>query len=145
METLGLIDTMTFLELRDVLWKADQTARGYIESSPQWVQYWILWMTAVLAPSFVIALFKREARWIALAVFYSTVAAPWVIALAGPSKLWGITHLMFWPMALAVIIPKLAREPVQGWYNRYLAVVAVTMLVSLVFDAWDVYQFVVAR
>lgn len=144
METLGLIEPMSFLELRDVLWKADQTAQNYIMNSPQWVQYWVLWMTAVLVPSFGLAFVKREARWIALAVFYSTAVTPWLIALAGPSQLWGITHLMFWPMALAVVLPKLFREPIQGWYNRYLAVVAATMIVSLVFDAWDVYRYVMA-
>lgn len=139
------MEPLNYLELLDVLWKADQTARHYIMNSPQWVQYWVMWMTAVLVPSFVLALFKREARWIAVAVFYSTAVTPWLIALAGTSKLWGITHLTFWPIALAVILPKLIREPIQGWYNRYLALVAVTMMISLVFDAWDVYQFVMAR
>ena len=135
------METLTAQQLLDTLWKADQVAQGFIQSSPLWVQYWILFMTVVLVPSFVIGLFKREARWVALAVFYSTIVTPWLIALAGPSKVWGLTHLAFWPMALAVIIPKLIREPIQGWYNRYLALVAGTMMVSLVFDAWDVYRF----
>lgn len=138
------METLTSAQLLDALWKADQVAQNFILSSPQWVQYWVLFMTVVLAPSFIIGLFKREARWVAVAVFYSTIVTPWLIALAGPSQVWGLTHLTFWPLALAVIIPKLIREPIQGWYNRYLALVAGTMIVSLVFDAWDVYRFFTA-
>lgn len=135
------MDTLTAAQLIEALKQADQASQSFMMSSPTWVQYWVLFMTVVLVPSFVIGLFKREARWVALAVFYSTAVTPWLIALAGPSQVWGLTHLTFWPMALAVIIPKLIREPIQGWYNRYLALVAATMTVSLVFDAWDVYRF----
>ncbi len=138
------MDTLNATQLADVLAKADQAAQAYISASPQWVQYWILFMTVVLVPSFIIGLFKREARWVAVAVLYSSAVTPWLIAVAGPSKVWGLTHLAFWPIALAVIIPKLVREPIQGWYNRYLALVAGTMMVSLVFDAWDVYRFFTA-
>ena len=138
------MDILNATQLIDTLAKGNEVAQAFIQSSPMWVQYWILFMTVVLAPSFLIALFKREARWVALAVFYSSIVTPWLIALAGPSKVWGLTHLAFWPMALAVIIPKLIREPIQGWYNRYLALVAGTMIVSLVFDAWDVYRFFTA-
>lgn len=131
-------------QLIEALKAANAVGDAYIAASPQWVQIWVMVMGLTMMSSFLLAPFKREARWVALSMVYTILGSVVLIALAGPSQLWGVVHLVFWPIPLAVIIPKLIREPIQGWYNRYLAAILLVMTVSLAFDAWDVYRFFTA-
>lgn len=128
-------------ELLTRLQEANQAADAYIAATPQWVQLWILFMTLALLPAFLFAFRRSEARWIVMGLLQVIVFTPFLIATAGPSKLWGLTHILFWTGPLVVSVAALLREGLGGWYYKWLALAAGAMAISLLFDAWDVTQF----
>lgn len=117
----------------------------YTAALPQWVQLWMNWMGLVLAlGSLVFAFFKVEARWLLLAFVVSIIATMALGMAIGWNGLWGITHLVFWTPVVIYMwrrLPVINTNSVYGiWYLLALA----TMIISLVFDAKDVVQYLVA-
>lgn len=122
---------------------AAQTAQdAYVAALPMWVQYWMFWMLALLGlGSLVFSFFRSEARWLLLAFFLSIVAAMGLGMTVGWNKLWGVTHLVFWTPVVVYYIkrwPQIEKKSVFGvWFVAALA----TMIVSLVFDAKDLVEY----
>jgi len=129
----------------DALWQVIQEARAamtaYTEAGPAWVQWWMRWMSLILAPSLVFALWHRGARWIAAGLVYGQIFAILLVALAGPSRLWGLAHLLCWPPAALLALPDLRRTALRSAYGGWLRLALATMAVSLVFDALDVIRY----
>tara|TARA_R110000868_G_scaffold17774_3_gene77588 strand:- start:395 stop:799 length:405 start_codon:yes stop_codon:yes gene_type:complete len=124
---------------------AAATQGEYTAALPQWVQLWMNWMGIVLAlGSLVFTFFKVEARWLLLAFALSIVATFALGMTIGWNGLWGSTHLVFWtPVVIYMYrrLPAINSNSIYGvWYLLALA----TMIISLVFDAKDVVQYLVA-
>ncbi|MGH8528310.1 MAG: hypothetical protein ACRETN_00500 [Nevskiales bacterium] len=132
-----LTKTELFARLQD----ASAATNAYIAASPQWVQVWILIMTLVLVPAFIFGFRKTEARWIVLGLLQTVVFTPFLIATAGPSKVWGLTHIMFWTGPMIVGFAGVLRDGIGDWYHRWLALAAGVMAISLAFDVVDVVTF----
>ncbi|PKQ05016.1 MAG: hypothetical protein CVT72_10830 [Alphaproteobacteria bacterium HGW-Alphaproteobacteria-11] len=116
----------------------------YVAALPQWVQYWMFWMTLVLGLGALIFSFVRaEARWLLLAMVATIVATMALGMTVGWNKLWGVTHLVFWTPVVVYYIkrwPLIEKKSVFGvWFVAALA----TMIVSLVFDAKDVVEHLI--
>jgi len=135
------MQALTKSELFAKLNEANQISQAYIDASPQWVQVWILIMTLSLLPAFIFAFRKSEARWIVMGLLQTVVFTPMLIATAGASKFWGITHLLFWTGPMVVSASAVLRQGFSSLYYRWLALAAAVMAASLVFDAVDVAKF----
>ena len=133
----ALNTTELFARLRE----ASQASNAYIAAAPQWVQIWILILTLTLVPAFIFAFRKTEARWIMLGLVQTVVFTPFLIATAGTSKVWGLTHILFWTGPAIVSISTVLQNGVGDWYRRWLAAAAVVMCISLAFDVLDVLRF----
>ncbi len=82
-----------------------------------------------------------EARWLLLS-FVVTIIATMALGMSvGWNKLWGVTHLIFWTPVVVYYIkrwPQIEKKSVYGvWFVAALA----TMIVSLVFDAKDLAEY----
>ncbi len=135
------MQTLSKTELYARLQEASQASEAYIQASPMWVQIWILIMTLTLVPALVFAFRKTEARWIAMGLVQTIVFTPFLIAAAGTSKVWGLTHILFWTGPMIVSAAAVLRGGLTLWYGRWLAAAAAVMAVSLVFDVFDVARF----
>ncbi|MBX3496360.1 MAG: hypothetical protein KF769_08975 [Parvibaculum sp.] len=114
----------------------------YVAALPQWVQLWMYWMLAVLGVgSLVFSFFRSEARWLLLSFVVTIVATMALGMTVGWNKLWGVTHLVFWTPVVVYYIkrwPQIEKKSVFGvWFVAALA----TMIVSLVFDAKDLVEY----
>ena len=117
----------------------------YTAALPQWVQLWMNWMGIVLAlGSLVFAIFKVEARWLLLAFAVSIVATFALGMTIGWNGLWGITHLVFWTPVVIYMYRRLPAINANSVYGIWYLLALATMIISLVFDAKDVVQYLVA-
>ncbi len=135
------MQTLTKAELFTRLQEASQASEAYIQASPLWVQIWILIMTLTLVPAFIFAFRRTEARWIAMGLVQTIVFTPFLIATAGTSRVWGLTHILFWTGPMISSANGVLRGGAAGWYRRWLALAAAVMAISLVFDVLDVARF----
>lgn len=138
------MNALTYDQLMERLAAASESAQAYIDAGPQWVQIWILVMTVVLAPSLLIAIFKREARWVAFGLVQTMIFTPIFIAVAGTSKAWGFTHIFAWTVPCIICILALPRVGTGSLYGKWLFAATLVMVVSLGFDFYDVYTFMTA-
>lgn len=126
----------------EALAEASAAQDAYIAALPAWVQYWMYWMLAVLGlGSLVFSFFRSEARWLLLGFVLSVVAAMGLGMTVGWNKLWGVTHLVFWT---PVVIYYIRRWPVvekRSVFGVWFVLALATMIVSLVFDAKDLVEY----
>ena len=124
------------------LQEASASQDAYVAALPMWVQYWMYWMMAVLfAAPLIFAFWRPEARWLLLAMIAALVSTMALGMAVGWNKLWGATHLVFWTPVVVYYVrrwPVVEKRSVFGvWFVLALA----TMIVSLVFDAKDVVEY----
>ena len=129
-------------DFMQALQEASAAQDAYVATLPVWVVYWMYWMLGILAVgSLVFSLFRVEARWLLLS-FVLTLISTMALGMAiGWNKLWGVTHLVFWTPVVIYYIrrwPFVEKKSVFGvWFVLALA----TMIVSLVFDAKDLVEY----
>ena len=129
-------------EFLDAFIAAQAAQDAYVAALPQWVQYWMFWMLAVLGVgSLVFSFFRSEARWLLLAFFLSIVAAMGLGMTIGWNKLWGVTHLVFWTPAVVLFIRRWGQIDKKSIYGVWFVAALATMIVSLVFDAKDIVEY----
>ena len=129
-------------EFLDAFIAAQAAQDAYVAALPQWVQYWMFWMLAVLGSgSLVFSFFGSEARWLLLAFFLSIVAAMGLGMTIGWNKLWGVTHLVFWTPVVVLFIRRRGQIDKKSVYGVWFVAALATMIVSLVFDAKDVVEY----
>ena len=133
------------VDFMQVLQAAQASQADYIVALPQWVQLWMNWMLIVLGVgSLVFSIFRVEARWLFLAFFASIVATMALGMTIGWNGLWGGTHLLFWTPAVIYLLRRLPSINTNGIYGNWYLLALATMIVSLVFDAKDVAQYLIA-
>tara|TARA_R110002110_G_scaffold18212_3_gene76717 strand:- start:1844 stop:2251 length:408 start_codon:yes stop_codon:yes gene_type:complete len=127
-------------------WEALQAANlaqgAYVATLPQWVQYWMYWLGAVLAlGSLVFSIFRIEARWLLLAFVLSVITTTAIGMTVGWNKLWGVTHLVFWTPVVIYFIRRWPLIDKRSVYGVWFVLALATMIVSLVFDAKDFVEY----
>ena len=129
----------------EALQAAQVSQSAYVAALPQWVQMWMNWMGIVLAlGSLVFAFFKVEARWLLLAFVVSIVATFALGMTIGWNGLWGTTHLVFWTPAAIYMYRRLEGINTNSVYGVWYLAALATVIISLVFDAKDAVQYLVA-
>ena len=114
----------------------------YVAALPQWVQLWMYWMLAVLGVgSLVFSFFRSEARWLLLS-FVVTIVATMALGMSvGWNKLWGVTHIVFWTPVVVLFIRRWGQIDKKSVYGVWFVAALATMIVSLVFDAKDLVEY----
>mgnify|MGYP003652266246 FL=1 len=124
---------------------AQVSQSAYVATLPQWVPLWMNWMGIVLAlGSIVFSFFKVEARWLLLAFAVSIVATFALGMTIGWNGLWGTTHLVFWTPAAVYMYRRLEGINTNSVYGVWYLLALATVIISLVFDAKDAVQYLVA-
>jgi len=126
----------------EALATAQASQDAYVATLPQWVQYWMTWMTVVLGLGTLVFSFVRaEARWLFLAMIAALASTMALGMTVGWNKLWGLAHIVFWT---PVVIYYIRRWPVvekRSVFGVWFVLALATMIVSLVFDAKDVVEY----
>lgn len=129
-------------DFMQALQEASAAQDAYVATLPVWVVYWMYWMLGILAVgSLVFSFFRVEARWLLLSFVLTLISTMALGMTVGWNKLWGVTHLVFWTPVVIYYIrrwPFVEKKSVFGvWFVLALA----TMIVSLVFDAKDLVEY----
>ena len=129
-------------DFMQALQEASAAQDAYVATLPVWVVYWMYWMLGILAVgSLVFSFFRVEARWLLLSFVLTLISTMALGMTVGWNKLWGVTHLVFWTPVVIYYIrrwPVVEKKSVFGvWFVLALA----TMIVSLVFDAKDLVEY----
>ena len=120
----------------------DIATNTYIEGLPEWVQLWMTFMMLALVPALVFMFRYAEARVTVAAVLYSFVMTTFInIATEGPTLLWGLAHLLFWPIPVIYTLVRFKQINWRSIYGYWLALANAVMVISIVFDVRDVAIF----
>jgi hypothetical protein len=127
----------------------NMTLQEAIAQQPQWIGWWLIWLTfgAFLLPFAL--LFWRSSRIAGAASILASVASAygvgWVYDRLGYVKLLGAPHILFWtPLAIYLIV-LLRRGDLPVWPRRIIYVVLATIVVSLAFDYSDVARYLLGE
>ncbi|MDA8585433.1 hypothetical protein N9L47_04090 [Rhodobacteraceae bacterium] len=120
-----------------------------IAQQPAWVGIWlnVMMVGAMLLPFSL--LIWRASRLTAVVTFVANVGAVlstgWLYSQLGYVKLLGLGHMVFWTPLIVLIVVQMRREDMPVWPRRIMAVVMVTMLISLVLDYIDVGRYLLGE
>ena len=116
-----------------------------VATQPQWVQLWLNWL---LIGAFVLPvglLLFKQTRMFAVAYLVATGIGAFAIMklydLQGYTRLLGLPHLIVWIPAAYFMIQKL-RAGLPRIPRILMAVILVTILISLAFDVVDVTRYI---
>jgi branched-subunit amino acid transport protein AzlD len=135
-------EAMTFAELGARYQETSSQTAAYVAGLPLWVNVWRGWMFLVFAAGALFVFWRREARWLALAMVVSLVAYNLVAMVSGVGRFPSIAFVALWsPLAVYLVRRRsgLPRErPLDRAYARWVDVTAATLVVSLAFDVYNV-------
>ena len=112
------------------------------------VQLWMNWMSLMFMLSLVFVWKKVGARFVLAAVVLGLICAVVIFKLTGDPWLLGISHILFWMPLLWILYRVDISKPGFSWktpYGVWLAVLMVTIVVSLVFDFRDVAMVLLGK
>ncbi|MEM8649297.1 MAG: hypothetical protein AAGF54_02090 [Pseudomonadota bacterium] len=116
---------------------------------PAWVQYWLNWLFfgAFLLP--VALLIWKPSRIPAIVTLLSSLASGagviWLFSQMGYVRLLGLGHIIFWTPVSFYLYGQMKREDMPSWPKRIMAVVLITILISLAFDYVDVARYILGE
>ena len=117
----------------------DAATTAYSNGLPEWVQLWMLFMMLSLVPGLVFMFRYAEARVLVASVLYSFVMTTFINAATdGPTLLWGLAHLLFWPIPVIYTALRFRQINWRSIYGYWLALACSVMTVSVIFDVRDV-------
>jgi len=120
-----------------------------LAQQPDWVVYWVNWMTLIFGVSFVAFLFSRHTRGAALAVFLAYTAGVlmlfWLYAELGYVRLLGLPHVLFWTPLAIYLIWRLRDRQIPTPLRLLMGVLLATVVISLGFDYTDVARYLLGE
>ena len=122
-----------FDSLNAALAAMDQVRAGL----PSWVVYWMTWMSFVFASSFWFAFKHTPARWVLLVALITRPASTGIVYLLGTGA-WGLSHILLWTPLMIYIWRRQYRSRFRDAYGVWLEILILTIVVSLVFDFYEV-------
>lgn len=114
-------------------------------AEPAWLQIWVLWL--ILVNSAAILFLRREAaRWV-LGAWVANVLLMNILAeMNGYNRFLGFSHVVTWTPLLVLLFRRYrnAHEFAgTGVFDRWIRILFVTNLTSLVVDCVDVARYLV--
>lgn len=120
-----------------------------IQLQPQWVQ---IWLNVLLFGAFILPLtlfIWKKTRLTALVTLaasaISAFGVTWLFDQMGYVKLLGLPHIIFWTPVVFILYRQIKRAGMPVWPKRIMVVIAVTILISLVFDYADVARWLLGE
>ena len=117
-----------------------------VQLLPQWVQYWMNFMGAVIIVSTLSYMFRRDTRLLSLYLLVTTVlmvfAMTWMHGQMGMVRLLGIVHIVFWVPLIFYLWGRLQNNPPGRVLTIVTWVLFVTLSISLIFDFYDVFRWI---
>ena len=108
-----------------------------------WVPIWVNVMGAILLFAIPFSFVRVEARWVLLGVLAGGIGTLVVYNYFGYQRILGLGHILFWTPTLIYLFGRRKklriRETLSG---KWLALAAVTIAISLVFDYSDFIRWV---
>jgi len=113
----------------------------------QWLQWWLTWMRTllILLPFFFIT--RREAQVLIAAQVLNFALGFYIYTAQGNmiTKLFGLGHV-FWAFAFAYFVYRIftskAETDGRPYFRAWLYAATVTLAISLVFDTYDLIQYI---
>ena len=105
------------------------------------VQQWMNWMSIMFILSLLFVWKKVGARYVLAAAILGVICGYIIFKLTGDPWLLGISHILFWMPLLWILYRVDISKPGFSWktpYGVWLALLMVTIVISLVFDFRDV-------
>ena len=125
------------------------TFKEALAAQPAWLGWWLNWLligTLVLPTVLVI---WRKTRIVGLVTVAVIVASGFGVVTMfdrlGYVKLLGLPHVVLWTPLVIWLISVWRRGDMPDWPRRIMAVVIVTMLISLAFDYADVLRYLLGE
>ena len=125
------------------------TLEQAIALQPQWVGYWLWWLTfgGFFLP--LTLLIWKQTRLAAVLAVATTAASAfgvsWIYGQMGYVKLLGLAHIIFWTPLAVYYFTLIRRGDIPVWPRRILIVVLGTILISLAFDYTDVLRYLIGE
>ncbi|TDJ37774.1 MAG: hypothetical protein E2O54_14290 [Gammaproteobacteria bacterium] len=112
-------------------------------SLPQWVQYWMKFMTIVFLADVFFVFHQALSRWILSAVMASTTTG--ILIGVANNFVGGVLHYVFWFPLVVYIFWSLRNEKVEPFSisGGWVTLTFLTMTTSLVLDAWNIGRHLV--
>ena len=120
-----------------------------IALQPAWVGYWVNWLFigAFVLP--LALLIWKETRITAVVTFVASVMGGagvfYLYEQMGYVKLLGLPHIIVWVPLSFYLYKQINKPDMPLWPKRIMAVVLVTILISLVFDVADVARYILGE
>jgi predicted ABC-type sugar transport system permease subunit len=125
------------------------TFQDAIAQQPQWLTYWLYWLTFGTLVLPVVLLFWRQSRVAGAAGIAATVTAvfsvSWLFDRLGYVKLLGLPHIILWTPFVIYLFFQIRRTDMPKWPRWIMTIVLATILVSLAFDYTDVARYLLGE
>lgn len=116
---------------------------------PQWVQYWMNFISAVLLVSTIAFLIFKTTRWLGAYLLVSTVllvvTMTWLYNQIGMVRLIGVVHVVFWTPLVIYLWRRLRNSPPQKYLALLMWLLFATLTIALVFDYYDVARWILGE
>jgi hypothetical protein len=120
-----------------------------IAQQPQWVGYWLYWLTFGSFALPLALLIWRQSRIAGLAALAAGAAGAfgvtWLFGQFGYVKLLSLPHIIFWTPLAFYLFTQIRREDMPKWPRWIMMAVLATILVSLAFDYVDVLRYLLGE
>ncbi len=113
-----------------------------IAAGPAWVEAWVYFMGVVFFLAVPFAFVRVEARWALVVMALSLPAMLGLYATVGFVRLLGVVHVVLWtPLAFYLWRQRDAWRMRETLAGKWVALLFVTIVVSLAFDYADVIRY----
>ena len=122
-----------------------EQAKEQILLLPDYVQVWMRWLNIVFLLSILFIKNHKVARWALIAYIACFPVGILIYYFTRDINLLGTPHILFWTPLLVYIIKKGLNNSqfnLNSFYGVWIVLLSLTILVSLIFDAREVYFFI---
>ncbi len=112
-----------------------------IMAQPLWLQAWVGWMMLANMVGAVVFIRRPEAKWVLGAIVAAAISMIWLYDQFGYQRILGLAHVVFWTPLVIYLWSRRKQWDLSGVSGKWLALVFVTDLTSLVIDYIDVARY----
>ncbi len=116
-----------------------------IMAQPLWLQAWVGWMVLVNFGGAVVFIKRPEAKWVLAAIISAALFMEYLFGQFGYQRILGLAHVVFWTPLMIYLWARRSQWALSSLSGKWLAVVFVTDLTSLVIDYIDVVRYLMGE
>lgn len=116
-----------------------------IFAGPPWLVTWVCWLMLVNMGSITFVKDRIEARWVLAAFMAAAMIMMAIFEMSGFTRLLGLAHIIGWTPALVYLWTRRASIDRSTPFGKWVLILAVTNITSLVVDFIDVIRYVLGE